>query len=267
MGQSVTLILITVTPKGYDIMKTAAYVRVSTQDQAGEDRFGLTDQKQAIEAYAKSHGHEVVAWYSDEVSGATLDRPGLQELLTHSGKDMFKAVLVTKMDRVARDLMAQLWIEKELLRHDIEIISTAEPFRGQNPANVLFRQIIGAFAQFEKARITERMSGGRKAKAKIGGYAGGGAAIGYQVQRGAKVVSLDPSKSETVRKVFEIRKRHPRWSLQDIAGRLNEEGYTTSEGKPFHRVQVKRVLERKDLYRGEYVYGGVRAKGQHEAIL
>ncbi len=249
-------------------MKTAAYLRVSTQDQAGDDRFGLADQKEAIEAYAKSHGCEVVTWYSDDgVSGATLDRPGLQDLLNDAGKGMFQAVLVAKMDRVARDLMAQLWIEKELLRHDIEIISTAEPFRGQDPANVLFRQIIGAFAQFEKARITERMSGGRKQKAKVGGYAGGGAAIGYQAQRGAKVLRLDPGKAQTVRKVIELRKRHPRWSLQEIANRLNEEGYSTAEGRPFHRVQVKRVLERKALYRGEYVYGGVRAKGQHEAIL
>jgi len=248
-------------------MKTAAYLRVSTQDQAGDDRFGLSDQKQAIKAYAKSHGHEVVAWYSDEVSGATLDRPGLQELLTHSGKDMFKAVLVAKMDRIARDLMAQLWIEKELLKHDVEIVSTAEPFRGQDPANVLFRQIIGAFAQFEKARITERMSGGRKQKAKVGGYSGGGAAMGYQAERGAKVLRLDPGKADTVKKVFEIRKRHPRWSLQEIANRLNEEGYTTAEGKLFYKMQVKRVLARKALYLGEYQYSGVKAQGQHEAIL
>ncbi|MDD1652647.1 MAG: recombinase family protein, partial [Methanomicrobiales archaeon] len=68
-------------------------------------------------------------------------------------------------------------------------------FCGQDPANVLFRQIIGAFAQFEKARITERPSGGRKQKASRGGYAGGAAAMGYKATRGAKALEFDTEMS------------------------------------------------------------------------
>jgi site-specific DNA recombinase len=248
-------------------MKVAGYLRVSTEAQAGEDRFGLAAQREAIEAYARREGHEIVTWYADEgISGATLDRQGLQGLL-EAPTGILELVLVAKMDRIARDLMAQLWIEKELMKRGVELVSVAEPFRGQDPANVLFRQIIGAFAQFEKARITERMTGGRRQKARQGGYAGGGGAIGYVRKRGTKALAVDMEKAQTVRRVFEIKGQHPRWSLSRIARALNTEGHTTARGEAFSHVQVGRILANKSLYVGQYHYAGIEAQGQHEPVL
>ena len=250
------------------MIKAAAYLRVSTEGQVGEDKFGLADQRSTIEAYACSQDFEIVAWYSDEgISGATLEREGLQALLRGAAADEFNAVLVAKMDRIARDLMAQLWIEKELMRCNVELISAAEPFRGQDPANVLFRQIIGAFAQFEKARIAERLRGGRKQKAKTGGYSGGAAAIGYKNEKGSKFLDLDNEKAETVKRVFEIKEQYPNWSLQTIADQLNAEGHTTAKGTNFKKMQVKRTLDRREFYAGNYSYAGIKANGQHKAII
>ena len=247
--------------------KAAGYLRVSGEGQLGEDRYGLAAQREAIETYAKAEGYEVAEWYVDEaISGATLDRPELTRLLNDAG-GKFAFVIVAKMDRIARDLMAQLWIEKELLRGDVELISVAEPFRGQDPANVLFRQIIGAFAQFERARIAERMAGGRKQKARGGGYAGGGAPIGYTAEKGAKVLALDAEKAETVRRVFELADANPGASLEALAGMLNAEGHTTAQGAIWRKAQVKRVLDRRDFYAGTYTYAGIKAEGQHEAII
>jgi site-specific DNA recombinase len=247
--------------------KAAGYLRVSTEGQIGEDRFGLEAQREAVEAYAKAEGYEVAEWYVDEaVSGATLDRPELTRLLNDAG-GKFAFVIVAKMDRIARDLMAQLWIEKELLRGNVELISVAEPFRGQDPANVLFRQVIGAFAQFERARIAERMAGGRKQKARGGGYAGGGAPIGYTAEKGAKVLSLDAEKAETVRRLFELREECPGASLEALAGMMNAEGLTTAQGAIWRKAQVKRVLDRREFYAGAYSYAGIQAEGKHEAII
>jgi DNA invertase Pin-like site-specific DNA recombinase len=149
----------------------------------------------------------------------------------------------------------------------VELVSAAEPFRGQDPANVLFRQVIGAFAQFEKARIAERMSGGRRQKARIGGYAGGGAAIGYKASRGSKALQVDEEKAGTVRRVFELARRNPGWTLQHLADVLNGEGHTTAQGKAFGKMQVQRILKREGLYGGTYCYAGVSAAGKHEALL
>ena len=249
-------------------MATAAgYLRVSTEGQIGEERFGLEAQREAVEAYAKAEGYEVAEWYVDEaVSGATLDRPELTRLLNDAG-GKFAFVIVAKMDRIARDLMAQLWIEKELLRGDVELISVAEPFRGQDPANVLFRQIIGAFAQFERARIAERMAGGRKQKARGGGYAGGGAPIGYTAEKGAKVLALDAEKAETVRRVFELADTNPGASLEALTRLLNAEGHTTAQGAQFKKMTVKRILDRREFYAGTYTYAGIEAEGRHDAII
>ena len=248
--------------------KAAGYLRVSGEGQIGEDKYGLAAQREAIETYAAAQGYEVAEWYVDEaISGAKLDRPELTRLLNDAEAGKFAFVVVAKMDRVARDLMAQLWIEKELLRGNVELISVAEPFRGQDPANVLFRQVIGAFAQFERARIAERMAGGRKQKARGGGYAGGGAPIGYTAEKGAKVLSLDAEKAETVRRLFELREEWPGASLEALAGMMNAEGLTTAQGAIWRKAQVKRVLDRREFYAGTYTYAGIEAEGKHEAII
>ncbi len=261
-------ILIIVMEKGARRMHAAGYVRVSSPDQAGDDRFGLADQRHAIAAYAKSQKVEMVAWYADEgVSGAILERPQLQQMVTDANGKTFQMVLVAKMDRLARDLMAQLWIEKELLTHAVELVSAAEPFRGQDPSSVLFRQIIGAFAQFEKARITERMSGGRKQKARTGGYAGGRPPIGYHAVRGSKVLHFDPVKAEAVVRVLTLRRQHPRWTLQQIAAQVNADGYTTAHGAAFQPVTIKRILDRRNFYAGQYRYADIKAAGVYQQIL
>ncbi len=56
-------------------------------------------------------------------------------------------------------------------------------------------------------------------------------------------------------------------TLAETARRLNAEGYTTQQGKLFTKVQVKRILDRKELYQGMVCYGSVKVTGLHEAIL
>jgi len=247
-------------------MKAAGYLRVSTDAQAGEDRFGLESQTQAIQKFAEDQGYDLTSWYTDAgVSGGTLERPELQRLLVDSRAARFEVVLVAKMDRVARDLMAQLWLEKELLRADVEIISVAEPFRGQDATNRLFRQIIGAFAEFEKSRITDRMSSGRKVKASRGGYAGGGAPLGYLYKRGTGHLELDTEKVEAVKLAFKLRAQG--MNLQQVANELNRLGMSTAKGSKFRRTQVMRILAHKDIYAGAYRYSQIVARGEHPSLL
>ncbi len=249
-------------------MKAAAYLRVSTDAQAGEDRYGLPAQREAIQGYAKSKEIEVLSWYEDEgFSGATLERPGLQQLIADTGEKAFDIVLVAKMDRIARDLFVALFVEKELLVNEIEIVSVSEPISGKDPMNTAFRQMMGVFAELEKSMITMRMTSGRKQKARGGGYAGGRAAIGYSAARGKKVLDMDVDKAVTVQRVFQLRDEFPRWTLQQLASRLNAEGHTTKLGKAFKPMTIKRILDRKAFYGGVYSYAGIEAEGQHEAII
>ncbi len=248
--------------------RAVAYLRVSTEGQGGEDRYGLPAQRAAIESFANEKGIEIVEWYTDDgYSGGVLDRPALQALLESASKDSFEVVLVAKIDRIARDLFIQLWVEKELAKRGVDIISAGEPFHGSDPMTVAFRQMAGVFAQLEKHIIHSRMSAGRKQKARTGSYAGGGIPLGYKQLPAKKGLTIDEAKVETVRRIFELREANPKWLLDRVAEALNAEGHTTATGKPFSRVQVWRVLRNDPFYRGTYKYSGVEAKGRHPAIL
>lgn len=251
-------------------MKSVGYVRVSTENQNGVDSFGLETQRDAITKYCAEKGLELVQIYEDPaLSGSLppLERPGLHALLEVLKAGDIKEVIVTRLDRLARDTMLSLWLMKEIKKLGAELVSIAEPGRWEDPTQKLLLTMVAAFAEFEKSLISSRLSSGRKTKARQGGYAGGKAPIGYKAERGNKTLTLDEEKASTVRRVFELRDMMLNASLKKIADMLNTEGYSTKEGKPFYPMQVKRILDRKAFYEGIYKYSGVEAEGQHPAIL
>jgi len=251
-------------------MRAVGYVRVSTENQNGADSFGLETQRDTIIKYSTANDLELVQIYEDPAFSGSLpplERPGLHALLEALKAGEIQQVVVTRLDRLARDTMLSLWLLKEIKKLGAELVSIAEPGRWEDPTQKLLLTMVAAFAEFEKSLIASRLSSGRKTKARQGGYAGGKAPIGYKAERGGKALTLDEEKASTVRRVFELRDTKPDASLKKIADMLNAEGYTTKEGKPFHPMQVKRILDRKTFYEGIYRYSGVEAEGQHEIIL
>ena len=77
------------------------------------------------------------------------------------------------------------------------------------------------------------MSGGRREKAKTGGFSGGPPQYGY-VSQDHKLV-IDEDQANVVRKIFVLRAQ--RWALQEIADKLNETS-TTRRGKAWQPKQV-----------------------------
>lgn len=243
------------------------YCRVSTDEQA-ENGHGLDAQEARVRAYARAIGWELMDVIKDDgYSGASMNRPGLQQLLGMVRTGQVAGVVVAKLDRVSRSLRDMLNLYAECFEaSNTALVSVTEQFDTSTPAGRLFFQLVGSFAEFERNVITERTSGGRKSKAAKGGYAGGGAPIGYRAVRGSKVLTLDAEKVATVRRVFELDAQD--LSCRQIALALNQEGHRTAKGTEFTHVQVSRILKRRALYAGGYSYAGVEAEqGQHTAIL
>lgn len=119
------------------------------------------------------------------------------------------------------------------------------------------------FAEFERSLINSRLSGGRRTKARGGLHAGGRIPLGYRAE--GKALVLDLAEAMAVRRAFELREAG--MSLKGVAEALNAVGYITKTGKGFSKVQIKRILDREALYRGEYEYSGIKSPGKHEAIL
>lgn len=88
------------------MIRTAAYIRVSTQEQKLHG-ISLDAQRDKLREYAKSHNLELVAWYEDEgVSGRKLikNRPELQRMISDAEAGLFSHIIFIKLDRFFRSV-------------------------------------------------------------------------------------------------------------------------------------------------------------------
>ncbi len=248
-------------------MKQAiGYCRVSTDGQVGEDKFGLEAQKEQIRLFALGNKYEIVEWAIDDgYSGATLDRPALNELLYGDvGNPPIEAVIVAKNDRMSRDMEQYFYVSFSLKKKNIELKSVSEDF-GQMG---VFANIMSSLAMFiaeqERINIAKRTSGGRKIKAAAGGYSGGRAPYGYRIKAGQ--YEIVPDEAEMVREIFGMLDDDA--SLVDTAEWLNDNGYKTRNGKKFYASHIGAIRNNRPLYEGMYKYGKMDwVQGVHEPIL
>ena len=115
-----------------------AYVRVSTDAQAGEDRYGVEAQKEEIRAYAERKGLKIQKWYQDLGESGAKERPGFDAIVFGDVTNPpIDTVLVAKSDRVARDINVYYYYKMMLkTRHPIPAIisrnSRAETFASRS---------------------------------------------------------------------------------------------------------------------------------------
>jgi len=230
-------------------MKVTAYLRVSTDKQA-EHGQGLPVQRAAIKAWAADHGHKIIAWHVDEgISGSNgLDtREALPGALADVRFDRADAVVVKCLDRLARDLIVQEQLIREIrvdCKADLFTTSAAEAgYLADDPADPsrkLIRQILGAVNEYEKSMIVLRMKAGRAMKARQGGYAYGAPAFGQRAE--GKQLVEDPAEAEIAARIAALRTEGR--SLREIAAELNAAGIRPKRSGQWHPATVKRVITR-----------------------
>jgi Resolvase, N terminal domain len=113
-------------------------------------------------------GHVLVKEYIDDgLSGTQLDRPGLDEMRKDIKTGVFEAIYFLDTDRIARDVAYQSIILSELLKYGKQIIIKGKDYVN-NSENKLTLTMLGAFAEFERAKIIERTSRGRLHRLRMG---------------------------------------------------------------------------------------------------
>ena len=137
--------------------RVALYARVSTLH--GQD-VGL--QLDELRQVAGQRGWDLVEEYVDEgVSGAKASRPGLDRLLADAQRGRFDVVLVWKLDRLGRSLQHLLGVLDDLAGWGVGFASVRDAgIDTTTPAGRLMLQILGAFAEFEREMIRERVVAG-----------------------------------------------------------------------------------------------------------
>jgi DNA invertase Pin-like site-specific DNA recombinase len=143
-----------------------AYLRVSGKGQVEGD--GFQRQCQAIKKYAAANGIKLVQFFEGQgVSGTVenMHRPTWRELVAALHADVVRTILVERLDRLARDLMIQESAIADLHHYGFELVSAYEPdLMANDPTRVLMRQMLGAFAQYEKDQIVSKLRGARMRK-------------------------------------------------------------------------------------------------------
>jgi DNA invertase Pin-like site-specific DNA recombinase len=222
------------------------YVRVSTTEQASEG-FGLEVQEKAIRAYCRSNKLRLVAVFGDEgISGSNgLDaRRGLAEALARIEAGEASALVVHKLDRLARDLILQETTIQSLKATGATVLSVSEPDTdSDDPTRVLMRQMMGAFSQYERTLIRGRMMAGKAQKVAQGGYGGGRPAYGRMASNRQLVANV--GEAELVGTVIALRKAGE--SYRTIATALAEKGMTTRSGGMFNPNQIRRIAQRQGV--------------------
>ena len=143
--------------------RVAIYGRVSTVGQSTDIQ--LLECRQ----YAERCGYEVVATYTDTISGmiAKDDRVELTRLLNEAFLRKFDAVLVYSIDRLGRSLKHCLDILDTLKSHHTDFISIKQQIDTSSPTGQLIFNLFACLANYERTMILERTALGRaRAKAR-----------------------------------------------------------------------------------------------------
>jgi DNA invertase Pin-like site-specific DNA recombinase len=161
---------------GKTTTSAVAYLRTSSAANVGEDKDSETRQRIAISEYAKRNRLTIDQgdWFADAaVKGADpIDtRPGFAALLERIESNGVRLVIVEDASRFARDLVTQELGLLSLIQLGVRVVTAGglDLTETDDPFKIAMRQIAGAFAQLEKARLVAKLKGARdRKKAKTG---------------------------------------------------------------------------------------------------
>jgi DNA invertase Pin-like site-specific DNA recombinase len=134
--------------------RAAVYARVSTADQTAEN------QLVELRHYVEARGWQAAEYVDRGVSGAKDRRPALDRLLADARRRRFDVVLCWRLDRFGRNLRHLVTVIDELQALGVAFVSLGEGLDLTTPAGRLQLHVLAALAEFERARIAERVTAG-----------------------------------------------------------------------------------------------------------
>ena len=245
------------------------YVRVSTVEQS-EEGYSVGEQEARLRSYCSAMGFTINAVHTDPgYSGATLDRPGINQVIKDVRGGYVKKVIVWKLDRLSRSQKDMLiLLEDVFLQNGCNFVSIMESFDTSTPFGRCMVGILAAFAQMERENIKIRTMMGKQAGLKEGRYFSGRAPIGYQYQmqpNGKLALAVDPYASKAIQDMFQLYASGK--SLSAVAKHIKE-AYGLYPTIDNHEAvgRISRVM-RNPVYMGKVRMKEQCYDGRHEPIV
>jgi site-specific DNA recombinase len=246
------------------VTRCAIYTRLSAEQDPKVEFTSCEAQAERVRAFVTSQtGFMIFKAYSDAGhSGGTLERPGLQAMLSDIGQGHVDMVLTAKIDRLTRSHKDFYQLMEFFEKRKVGYISVGERFDTSTATGRLVLNIMLTFAQFEREQTSERIKVKTLQRAQKGMYIGGVPPFGYKVENGKLV--LDPPRDEAVRVIFNAYAETQ--SVREAHRRVRRMGVISSKGRPIAEPTVWHVLT-KEVYTGQVIYQGKAYPGQHPAII
>jgi len=262
-------------------IRCAIYTRKSSDEGLDLEFNSLDAQRESAEAFIESQQHE--GWvvlpnqYNDGgFSGGSMDRPGLNRLLTDIADGKIDCVVVYKVDRLSRSLLDFARIMEKFDQNVVSFVSVTQHFNTTHSMGRLTLNILLSFAQFEREIIGERIRDKIAAQRRKGKWAGGVPVLGYDVDRSNASPKLVVNAEEAVRvrRIFSLYLELG--SLLPVVEELARRGWCsktwttkkglTRGGRAYDKCSVYALLTT-PIYIGKIKHKSEVYDGEHEPII
>ena len=259
-------------------IRCAIYTRKSTEHGLEQEFNSLQNQEESCKAYIASqafNGWQYYKTYSDAaISGGTMDRPALKQMLDDMAHGLVNTVVVYKVDRLSRSILDFHNMMKYFEKYGANFVSITQSFDTSTSMGKLTLNMLLSFAQFEREVSSERVRDKIRASKAKGLWMGGSPRLGYDLVN--KKLVVNPTEATQIRHLFE--KYLELQSVNDLTEYAQRNGifgkrWETSKrqirgGNPISKMSMHRILRDK-IYIGqiENKKEGTFAKGEQEPII
>ena len=234
-----------------ETVRVAIYTRISTDES--NQTYSLEAQRKYLEQFVGSQATWVQThFFTDQVTGTTLNRPGLRAALQAAKDGEYDVLLAYRVDRFGRKLRLLLEIVSTLESCGVAIRSATEVFDTSNAMGRMMMGLLGIFAEFERDSLVDRIVQGNSEKAARGSWVGGKPPYGYRVGPDKATLIQEPVEALVVKRIFSDY-LVSRSGAMAITLEMNSEGLRTASGRDWTFKAVLDIL-RRPTYAGYIVH-------------
>ena len=260
------------------VIKCAVYVRKSTEHGLEQEFNSLLNQDESCKAYIASQAFnnwEYVRTYTDAaISGGTMERPALKQMLDDISKGLINTVVVYKVDRLSRSILDFHNMMRYFEKYGANFVSITQSFDTSTSMGKLTLNMLLSFAQFEREVASERVRDKIRASKAKGLWMGGNPPLGYDTKDKKLVVNEAEARQvqhlfekylelQSVKRLVQYAEAQGIHSKKWISKKGNQKG-----GNKISLMGMHRLL-RDMTYIGQIAHkkANTTAKGEQDAII
>lgn len=245
--------------------RALAIVRVSTAEQAMEERYSIPHQRTHITEECKRRGLDLVHFFEFVQKGAKVLSESSKEkaeVIKYIQDYNINYVIVHELDRLARSMLDTLLFVDQLNKLGVAFISIHDGFDTSTPQGQLQMHILAAFAEYFRKQLASKVIGGMIERAKEGKHLGR-RPFGYTFGESGYIIV--PEEARIVNIIFNMY-LDQNMGLRAIAEHLNGMGIKTLRGLVWSHQTTQDILDN-EVYTGTFTWGDIRVENNHPAII